>query len=417
MSQTWEQFVGQVVDGRFRLLEFLGGTDHSAVFLTSAGEHGRAAIKLVAADSRTTEAQLERWESAARLSHPHLVRLFDRGRYQLGDAAMLYVVMESAQENLSQVIPQRALTSAEAQSMLLPVLDALAFLHGNGFVHGHLKPSNVMAVDEQIKLSSHGLRRIGEPPSTADKLSIYDAPETASAGATPATDVWSLGVTLVESLTQRPPALDTTAPVLPGMLPEPFAEIARHCLEADPQRRWTVGEIKAHLQPATPVAQEERTFGEPKARRNWAYSGAAAVVLVLLATLLLPRLHKRAPAPAQAAPAATEQPAPKAPTEAVAGAAVIKQVVPDVPRSASATIRGTIKVRVKVAVDASGNVARATLASPGPSKYFANLALEAARGWQFRPANVDGQNLPAEWMLEFRFQRSGTRAIPVQITR
>ena len=104
-------------------------------------------------------------------------------------------------------------------------------------------------------------------------------------------------------------------------------------------------------------------------------------------------------------------------TSATAGAVqagVRQKVLPDVPQSALDTIRGTVVVTVKVAVDPSGNVAEATLDSPGPSKYFARLAMEAAQQWKFQPAELEGGQVSNERILEFRFEKTGTSANPLQ---
>ena len=116
MTEAWKQWEGQVADGKFHLRQYLGGTDDSAVFLTERGgpDPRKAAIKLIPARSQNAEFQLSRWELAAHLSHPHLMRLFEMGRCRLGDEAILYVVMEYAEENLGQIIPNRSLTAAEA---------------------------------------------------------------------------------------------------------------------------------------------------------------------------------------------------------------------------------------------------------------------------------------------------------------
>jgi len=87
---------------------------------------------------------------------------------------------------------------------------------------------------------------------------------------------------------------------------------------------------------------------------------------------------------------------------------VLQQVDPVVSKSARNTVTGTLKVRVKVSVDAAGNVENATFVSPGPSKYFARQAMEAARQWKFSPAQVNGQAAPSAWILQFGFRRSGT---------
>jgi serine/threonine protein kinase len=164
--------------------------------------------------------------------------------------------MEYAEENLSQVLPQRPLESGEAEQMLAAVLDALAYLHAQGLAHGHLKPANIMATGDRLKVASDCIGRIGESPGHDGRSSLYDPPEIGVKGVTPAGDVWSLGVTLVEALTQRLPAGETTHredPVLPANLPEPFSDIARNCLQRDLQRRWTVADIGARLRGETPA--------------------------------------------------------------------------------------------------------------------------------------------------------------------
>ena len=98
----------------------------------------------------------------------------------------------------------------------------------------------------------------------------------------------------------------------------------------------------------------------------------------------------------------------------MAGGEVTHQVVPNVPQKAMDTIHGTLKVSVRVAVDASGNVADATLDVPGPSKYFANLAMKAARQWTFSPVNAEGQSAPSEWILRFEFTNTATRVSSVR---
>jgi TonB family protein len=98
----------------------------------------------------------------------------------------------------------------------------------------------------------------------------------------------------------------------------------------------------------------------------------------------------------------------------VASGKVVHQVLPNVPRSARATIQGKVKVGVKVHVDPSGNVASANLVSPGPSKYFAGLALQAARRWKFEPPKVDDRNVSSEWILRFQFGKAGTTVLPVR---
>jgi len=281
MSEAWRQWEGEVVEQRFQLLRFLGSSDHSAVFLTEIGQPPqKAALKFVEAASADAQSQLARWERASKLSHPHLIRILHFGSCRLGRASMLYMVSEFAEENLSQILPGRALNSSEAEYMLRSVLEALAYLHGHGLVHGHLKPSNVMAVEEKLKIASDGVCRASERPTNTVRT-LYDPPEATTSGFSPAGDVWSLGVTLVEALTQRPSlgeGIRQGDPLLPETVPAPFLEIARQCLRLDPQRRWTVPDIAARLLPTAPP---------PKKSLGWRYGVAAAVLALILGGVIV----------------------------------------------------------------------------------------------------------------------------------
>src|SRR5258708_33220949 len=80
MSESWKQWEGRTVDGRFPLQRYLGGSDHSAVFLTvtqpSGGDSEKAAIKLIPADAVDAKQQFSRWKAASELAHPNLFRIF-----------------------------------------------------------------------------------------------------------------------------------------------------------------------------------------------------------------------------------------------------------------------------------------------------------------------------------------------------
>jgi TonB family protein len=350
--------------------------------------------------------------------------------------------------------------------MLKPTLDALAYLHSKGFVHGRIKPANIMAIDDQLKLSSDGVCRMGESSGGRGTPGVYDSPEAASGRISPAGDVWSLGMTLVEALTQRLPVWERTEggePLMPQTLPPPFFDIASHCLRRDPQRRWTVAEVVAWLRltsPAPPFpTPRQKTSAKPqKAFSNWWYIlPPVAFGLTLAALLAGPRLLNRHPETQPAHSVVSEEPgvqpkperkpvmreaepskqktgeeersssrtAPlpsslrssgagaKTSTRRLVQSEVLQEVLPDVPQKARDTIRGTVRVSVRVAVDPSGSVVGATLDSPGPSKYFANLALQAARRWEFRPLEADGRYVSSEWILRFEFKRTATKAFQV----
>jgi TonB family protein len=529
MSEAWKQWESQVVDGRFPLRQYLGASDHGAVFLTEHGERDRvkAAIKLIPADPANADLQLSRWKHAAQLFHPHLLRLFEMGHCELDSVALLYLVMEYAAENLSQILPQRPLTPEETRDVLLPVLDALACVHRQGFVLGHLKPANIMAVGDKIKLSTDGLLRASET-FRIPRPGVYDPPESSSGRLSSASDVWSLGMTLVETLTQRVPVWDRMGhgdPILPKSLPSPFFDIARNCLRRDPSQRCTIADISARLRlasavplaaasaapasqgypvPPRPAVKPPRKaaprppislpkfslpkfslpkFSLPKFSLpkfvipNFALPLLAAV-LIIAAIVTVPKLLSRrqepqktsslasenstppsrvqpksgkAPTSRQLTPSTprpTQQSAqkplktasekqlvkkedvpvvpepsplipppeeqPKAPAAEVVPGEVLNEILPDVSQKARDTIRGRVRVSVKVHVDSSGDLAGAELDSPGPSKYFAGLALQAARRWEFAPAKVAGSSVSTDWIVRFEFSPLDTKVFPVQ---
>ena len=267
MSDQWKKWEGQRVDGKFVLGQCLSGTEFNAVFLTELSDPPgqKAVLKLIAAGSPAAEVQLGLWKRATRLNHPNLLTIFDAGRCRLEDLQFIYAVMEFAEENLGEILPQRALTTEEVRDVLDPALDVLVFLHGKGLVHGHLKPSNILATHDRLKLSSDSIFPIGEKRQILRGRDIYDAPEMQSAPVSPKEDVWSLGVTLVEALTQNPPVFSSepsTDPAVPRELPDLFLVLAKHALRRDPNHRWSLAEIAARLNPA-PLAAAASVASSP----------------------------------------------------------------------------------------------------------------------------------------------------------
>jgi TonB family protein len=525
MTDAWKQCEGQVIENNFPLQQYLGGTDYSAVFLTQLADPPaqKAAIKFIPA-STSADLQLSVWRRTAQLTHPNLLRIFGAGRCRLANMDLLYAVMEYAEEDLSQILPQRPLSTSEAREMLEPVLDALVYLHDKGLVHAHIKPSNVLAAADRLKLSSDTLFPAGESRRPSRRSDAYDAPEVANSTLSVGADVWSLGVTLVEALTQQLPVLplDNQAnPIFPDTLPQPFLDIVRHALRRDPKRRCTIAEIAACLNPVAVAAAAAQSVSPlpappslvpavPAAKLqipkpvpprpillplppeiaspprqtlvlpNYVVPLAAAI-LVVVAIIALPKILSRRPessssttsasaqpasqpkpaekparretpppkpssqnslktapaknsaaqsqrpsAPAGSAPAAAPAPAslradtPPSANESKAAASspvrgeVLDQILPDVSEKARDTIHGTVRVTVRVHVDPAGNVSQAEPDAPGPSPYFADLALNAARRWQFTSPEINGHSVPSEWLIRFEFTPSDTKAFPTQ---
>ncbi len=431
MSEMWGRWEGELIGGIYPLRRLLSGSDHCGVFLGETGGEtpSDVAIKIVPADPVLAEAQLSHWKAAAALSHPHLVRLLEAGRCVLADRPFLFVVMEYAEQTLSQILPKRALSPDEVWEMLPPVLDALAYLHGKNLVQGRLRPSNLLVVNDRLKLASDTIRAAGEPMAGASTSSVYDPPEAMNGAISAAGDIWALGITMIEALTQHPPAWPderSGTVLLPAGLPPTLADVVRRCLSRNPAERATAGELEAERKqpPRAPVT----SIGEPVAsappdraappknssNRRWIIPTIATLLIVLAAVWAGSRLHQSNPSHEQAdsgasrspsPPAAPPAPLPVAQPPAQPPPSVMHEEIPQVPRSARDTIRGHINIAVRVTVDRSGNVVDEALERPGPSKYFARLATVAARRWKFAPA--DDQHSRG-WMVSFEFTRSGT---------
>jgi TonB family protein len=442
MPQEWNHWQGQTINNRFELQEYLGASQDSAVFLTSLdpAKSKKAAIKLVAWVEGNAEIQLARWNSIKALSHPHVIRHFESGECSLGHNRLLYVVMEYADENLSSLLPTRALTPTEAREMLDPTLDALAYIHEHGFVHGHIKPSNIMAVEERLKISCDGIASSGQPDCDPARQSPYLPPEATGGTLSIAADIWSLGVTVVEALTQKIPAFRSDAEMLASLsaLPSPFRKIVEECLRADPRQRCTIADIQKELHPP-PLSVDDKiatgTNESPRRRGLFApIAGAILVTVVLVGLFLFNRSSRRAAPSSQPTQAHVPSPqssladgkvsvnetASKSVEPESAGPEptrtgpdrpgnVTRRVLPEASKNALRTIHGTVRVRVRIYVDPAGNVERARVESGGPSRYFANKSLEAARQWKFDSPVTNNKTVPSEWDVEFQFTSRGSK--------
>ena len=249
-ASIFEELEGRTVDGEFPLLERLGGSADCGVFLTVRRGVQRSVIKLTRAEGVDVDAFRAHWEAAKNLSHPHLLKVHEAGRRSIDGVDLLYVVTEPADEVLSHVIEERALDPAEARETLTSILDALNFLHAKDFVHGRVKPSNIMLVSNTIKLSADDFIVAGPVRKHIKKPGDYDAPEVLTGSLTSAADLWSVGITLTEMLTQHLPKLDWQAngkPIVPDSLPQPFYDIVADCLQLEPHQRCTIREVRAFL--------------------------------------------------------------------------------------------------------------------------------------------------------------------------
>jgi TonB family protein len=435
-KEDWKQWERRILGGRFRLRRHLGGSDDTGVFLTRYGDGSEwAAIRLVRAEADNSEILLSRWKRASGLSHPGLIRLFEAGTCQAHETKLLYVVMEYGEENLAETLRERSLTPAEAREMLEPVADTLQYLHEFGLVHGRLKPSQILITGNQVKVASDWIHAAGEPGWGFQAPSVYEPPESVSGMCSPAGDVWALGVTLVEALTQTQPLQrrpKAKRVFLPATLPVAFREIAHGCLQGNPRRRETAGQIAHRLRQTSPAGEPITLLMPKTGAARWTYAiPAIALLLGLSATLLGPGLphlpvpaswFEHLPRPQSWVERAEklvgvnltgQPPPPAAPVPLVVTRHVVEKILPEISPTARKTIRGTVRVSVRTQVDPSGHVASAELETHGPSPYFADQALEAARHWTFDPLPALPGSSPKpseEWRLRFEYTTTATSA-------
>ena len=267
---------GAVLGDRYQLDHLIGRGGMAAVWSATDTVLGRpVAIKRLHPGMLADEEHAERFRReallVARLSHPNLVRLLDRGEDPEGP----YLVMELVEgENLkSRIRREGALEPEEAARICAAVGEALAYAHAQGVVHRDIKAQNVLLTrDGEVKLADFGIARLigaedGEGLTKTDMLlgsADYLSPEQADGRPVDArADVYSLGILLYECLT--------------GTLPfkgEGFVAVAmKHCSEPLPDPRLARRDIPDHLAAVTMHAAAK----EPADRFQDAASMVAAL--------------------------------------------------------------------------------------------------------------------------------------------
>ena len=226
-SEYWEELSGSKVCGGYLLRRLVGSTEASAVYLTSYGEMN-AALKLRAADEAAPE--------VPPFEHRNIIEIIERGTSDISGSRYRYFVTELADENLGNIIASRALTPDETREMLGPLLDTLTYLHELGLAHGSIKPSNILAVGDSVKLSADTVRPAGAVVS-------------------PEADMRALGLTIIEVLTQE------RQPSAIANVPQPLRDIIEHALQPDPALQWSAKQASLRLAgkmptpiPAAPAA-------------------------------------------------------------------------------------------------------------------------------------------------------------------
>jgi eukaryotic-like serine/threonine-protein kinase len=255
-----------IIDGRYRVLSRLGSGGMADVYLAEDQLLGRqVAVKVLhhhfAEDQEFVERFRREASSAAALSHPNIVGIFDRGEWN----GTYYIAMEYVGgRSLKTIVrEQGALDPATAIDIVVQILRAARFAHKRGVIHRDLKPHNVILDEEgRARVTDFGIARAGASDMTLTGSIMgtaqYLSPEQAQGHVvSAASDLYSIGVVLYELLTgvvpfegetavaiafkqvsaePRPPSAQNSA------LPVALDAIVLRALAKDPARRYADAE-------------------------------------------------------------------------------------------------------------------------------------------------------------------------------
>lgn len=325
-----------LLEGRYRIGELIGTGGAASVYRAFDEFLGReVAIKVFDATTPDDEEYRRRHTETlllATLNHPGLVTLFDAGLHQdSSGATSSYLVMELINgPDLRRRLQSGPLPAAEVAQISADVADALNYIHQNGVIHRDIKPANILLNDNaggdtrhHPKLSDFGIARMVEATAaTAQEATIgtayYLSPEQALGGAiTPATDVYSLALVLLECLTAEKafpgaPVESAVArlhrdPEIPRSLGEEWVHLLTIMTARDPQLRPGAHDVAVALRSWSGPALAARAVSEDAG--DTVPEGARAADAVGTETMPQPGVPPIAPAtavPAAAAPATAE---------------------------------------------------------------------------------------------------------------
>jgi beta-lactam-binding protein with PASTA domain len=323
----------QLVDNRYRLVRPLGNGGMADVFLAHDDILDRdVALKVMSARYASDEEFVERFkreaQSAAALSHPNIVSIFDRGESEDGTyyIAMEYLPGGTLKDRITR---KGALPARTAAAVALQIAEALCAAHERGVIHRDIKPHNILITEAgDVKVTDFGIARAASSSTMTRTGSIlgtahYISPEQAMGEPVgPASDLYSLGVVLYEMLTGELP-YDADTPLGIAMkhvngylrppkeidpsIPEGINAITCRLLAKDPEDRYAsdaeliedLERVAAGLEPANATTElvatramsaataPTRVGPPPPGRKNGKRRRPWPLILILLGLLLL----------------------------------------------------------------------------------------------------------------------------------
>jgi len=310
--------------GRYRLATKIATGGMGEVWqATDTVLERQVAVKVLKDEYASDGTFRERFQAEARhaaaLHHPNVASVFDFGETSdEGDGSRPFLVMELVPgEPLSSLLrPGEPMPPEQAAALVAEAADALAAAHTLGIVHRDVKPSNLLVTPEgRVKITDFGIARAAGNVALTQTGQIvgtphYISPEQAEGhSATPASDIYALGVVLYECLSGRRPFegdspmgtaiahLLQPAPDLPPEVPERLRRVVATAMAKDPSDRYaSAADLAAALRgqgAATPEPTRLLTAPPAPARRReipgwlpWAGAGAGILAVILVVALL-----------------------------------------------------------------------------------------------------------------------------------
>jgi len=305
----------QLLDGRYRLVERLGGGATAVVWRAQDEVLGRrVAVKVLsaefAADAQFRARIRAEAQAAASLNHPHVTNVHDYGESAIDGEPVPYVVMELlAGPTLAEVMRSGPLPVGTALRIGMQVAQALAAAHARGLVHCDIKPANIVMTRRGAKVVDFGISGVAgqrDPHALDGQIwgtPAYIAPERLAGGeAVAATDVYALGIMLYQALSGTSPwqaastmqmliahAGEEPAPLPPiDGLPPTVASLCSRCLAKDPLERpsaaWVARELREARNELKAAAVPVAKPSSP--RRRGRTKPVVQALIVLLAALI-----------------------------------------------------------------------------------------------------------------------------------
>jgi hypothetical protein len=225
VARAADYAVGDVIDGRFEILEKLGEGGFSKVYrVRDDVEDKERALKLFAT-AAGHEAVRREISALREIRHPNVVEVFWAGQTKAGDWYLIIEFIEG--ESLEEFVTgQRNLRDREALDVALDLLDALAAFHpdaeGRGLIHRDIKPRNVMLTRTGVKLLDFNIAsRVGDPVHTQSGTPRYQPPDADLTSWDVSTDLFAVGVLLYQLLCNGSHPYPNALPVIDGPVTDP----------------------------------------------------------------------------------------------------------------------------------------------------------------------------------------------------